>query len=434
VERADAGDWAPASLLILAGTLAGAGDAEAGVRVLHWASGAHPTDPWVYYMLGGLLGRVTPPRPEEAIEAYAAARALLPELGHELGHALERSRRSEEAEAVFRDLVARRPENARHLGCLGGHLKARGRSAEAEPFLERAIAASRREIDLEPNLAQAHIILGRALRDQGQPDEAIAACRRAIEVDPKDASAHNNLGLALRDQGPLDEAIAAYRRAIELDPKFTAAYSNLGVALKAKGQLEEAIAEYRRAIELDPMLAAAHKNLGIALREKGQLGEAIAAFREAARSQPGNSELLNELAWFLLTVPEARLRKEGEALDLARKAVALAPNDANLVNTLALAEYRTGNLDTCIAASDRATRLRQGGNANDWFVLAMAHAQKGETETARTWFDKAAAWAHEKAPRDADLRALWSEAAELLGRQGPIANETPSTSVSQGKP
>ena len=143
--------------MLLAGTLADAGDVDAGVRVLRRASGVHPTDPWIYYKLGGLLlDKFSPPRREEAIEAYAAARALQPELGHELAHALEQSGRSEEAEAVFRHLVARRPEDARHLGCLGSLLDDRGRRAQAEPFLERAIAAGRKSIELDPGFARAH--------------------------------------------------------------------------------------------------------------------------------------------------------------------------------------------------------------------------------------------------------------------------------------
>ena len=45
----------------------------------------------------------------------------------------------------------------------------------------------------------------------------------------------------------------------------------------------------------------------------------------------------------------------------------------------------------------------------------MAHAQKGEKDEARKWFDKAAAWTKEKDPKNAELLRFWKEAAELLG-------------------
>ncbi len=125
--RARVESWAPASLVLLGNTLAGAGDVRAGVAVLRRASGTHPGDAWVHYELGQLLKRVRPPRPEEAIAAYMAARAVRPETAHELAHALADRGRGEEAGAIFRDLTLRRPSHARHLTCFGEHLEERGR-------------------------------------------------------------------------------------------------------------------------------------------------------------------------------------------------------------------------------------------------------------------------------------------------------------------
>jgi hypothetical protein len=65
--------------------------------------------------------------------------------------------------------------------------------------------------------------------------------------------------------------------------------------------------------------------------------------------------------------------------------------------------------------------LRQGGNASDWFILALAHARKGDKDEAIRWFDKAVASTREKAPDDAELRQFWNEAAKLPGRAGPEA-------------
>jgi tetratricopeptide (TPR) repeat protein len=236
--RAEAPAWSPASLVLLANTLADAGDVEAGAGVLRRASGVYPTDVWVNYELGRLLPRMTPPRWDEAIEAYAAARALRPELAH----ALEHRGRQEEAEAVFRDLVARRPRDARHLGCLGQHLQFyQARAAEARPFLERAIAAGREAVRLKPNDAPAHNGLGLALAANSQYDEAIACFGKASALDPKDSVAQNNLGIALAREGRLDEAIACYKKAIALDPKYAAPHTSLGLALGIKGRSDEAI-------------------------------------------------------------------------------------------------------------------------------------------------------------------------------------------------
>ena len=67
-------------------------------------------------------------------------------------------------------------------------------------------------------------------------------------------------------------------------------------------------------------------------------------------------------------------------------------------------------------------RCESGGNANDWFLLAMAHWQKGDKDEACKWFDKAVARTKEQGPENADSRRFWEEAAELLGQPGPDAD------------
>ena len=108
-----------------------------------------------------------------------------------------------------------------------------------------------------------------------------------------------------------------------------------------------------------------------------------------------------------------------QAVAHAQKAVELAPKNGDIFNTLALAEYRLGHWVESIAASERSVALRNGGDADDWFVLAMAHWQKGDKVEARNWFDKAVAWIKEKNPKNGELRQFWAETAELLGQPGP---------------
>ena len=152
------------------------------------------------------------------IRFYTAARSIRPETAHELAHLLEQKGESDEAIAVFQDLVRLRPRNGRHLGCLGILLQKLGRSGEAGPFLDAAVAASREAIRLKPDDAWAHNILGIALKAQGKLDEAITEYRAAIRLDPDYALAHNNLGAALRNRGswrtawPRSAGLASWQR------------------------------------------------------------------------------------------------------------------------------------------------------------------------------------------------------------------------------
>jgi hypothetical protein len=61
--------------------------------------------------------------------------------------------------------------------------------------------------------------------------------------------------------------------------------------------------------------------------------------------------------------------------------------------------------------------LRKGGNANDWFVVAMTHWQLANKEQARKWHDKAVAWMDKNAKDNEELRRFRSEAEELLEKE-----------------
>jgi tetratricopeptide (TPR) repeat protein len=407
VARAAAPAWSPASLVLLANTLADAGDAEAGVRVLRRASGVYPTDAWVHYVLGQLLERTTPARRDEAIEAYAAARAVRPELAHELAHALEHRGRNEEAEAVFRDLVARRPLDGRHLGCLGQHLQSRGRNAEASPFLERAIAAGREAIGLRPDDAIAHANLVLALNANGQYEEASAIARKAIALDPQDAVTHHNLGVALQNRGLLDEAIASYRAAIAVDPKYAGAHSGLGNALKKKGRVDEAIDCLRKAIALDPKDPAAHNGLGLVLEGKGQLDETIACYQKAVEVDPSYAPAHLNLGNAL----KGKGRMD-EAIACYRKAIEVDPNYAAAHNGLGNGLSGKGRLDEAIACYKKALAL-DPKNVEAHSNLGVARLTKGQLNEGIACFRTAIAL-------DPKLAAAHMNLGEALRRNGRV--------------
>jgi len=289
------------------------------------------------------------------------------------------------------------------------------------------MAAYRDAVRLQPTEVAAHNkLLGVALDRQEKLTEAIAAFREAIRLQPDFADAHNNLGLALDRQRKPTEAIAEFREAIRLDPAGASAYYNLGRALGQQGRFGEAMAEYRAAIRHQPDFAMAPINRRNAV-------DAIAAYREVIRLQPDDATAYQGLAWALVVSPEGPLTDSYEAVGYARKAVELAPTNATAFRTLALAEYRHGQWARSRTAIERCTALQNGRSAIDWFILALVQWQRGDKDQARIWFDEAVGSMNENAPKDLDLRQLWREAAELLGRPGPAASaiDSPAARVIQ---
>ena len=413
----------PVSLDLLGRALDNAADPVEAETVLRRAQQRHPGDVWINYDLAVALEKLA--RREEAIRYYTAARSLRPETAHELAHALEKKGESDESIAVFRDLERLRPKNGRHFGCLGKALKALGRSQEAATVLEAAVAAARATIRARPNDAYPHSSLAFSLEAQGNLVSAIAEYRTVLRLLPDSASTHDNLGIALERQGKLDEAIAEHRTAIRIQPDFALAHNNLGSALDRKGKLDEAIAEHRAAIRIQPDFALAHNNLGSALDRQGQREEAIAEYRIVLRLLPDNAYAHNILAWAFATHSNRNRRMPAEALELTRKAVALAPKDSNFHNTLALAEYRAGHWAESIAAAERSIALMEGVDASNWFFLAMALWQQGKKDRARSQLDLAVGWTKKNDPRNAELRDFWRETALLMDQPGPSATAPP---------
>ncbi len=169
---------------------------------------------------------------------------------------------------------------------------------------EEAIAHYREAIRIRPDYAEAHYNLGVDMARKGRIDDAIAEYRRTLEIWPDYPYAHNNLGLALERQGKPDDAVAHYRAAIASLPTFALAYNNLGSALGSQGKFDEAMAQFLEAVRIAPNFVKAHYNMGILMARQGKNGEAAAHFREALRLAPGNPEIRVQL--------EAALAKTGK--------------------------------------------------------------------------------------------------------------------------
>jgi tetratricopeptide (TPR) repeat protein len=161
--------------------------------------------------------------------------------------------------------------------------------------LDEAIDQYQEAIRLKPDYANAHNNLGIALARKGQTDEAIRQYREALRLKPDHADAHNGLGVALHEKGQMDEAVRHLQEALRLKPDHGDAHYNLGVAFYQQGRTAEAIRQFQEVIRLKPDHAEAHNNLGTAFGLGGQTAEATRQFREALRLKPDYAAARNNL-------------------------------------------------------------------------------------------------------------------------------------------
>jgi tetratricopeptide (TPR) repeat protein len=286
---------------------------------------------------------------------------------------------------------------------------------------DKGLADFSRAIELDPKFALAWGNRGNAYRDLGQWDKALTNYSKAIELDPKDAKAWGNRGVAYAKLGQPDKALADYSKVIELDPKDAKAWNNRGNVYRNLGQPDKALADFSRAIELDPKLAPAWGNRGNAYRDLGQWDKAIADFSKAIDLDPKHDIAINALAWQLGTCPDAKLRNSGRAVELAKKAVQLAPEQGAYWNTLGVAHYRAGDWQAAVAALNKSVELGRGVDASDRLFLGMAHQELGNPDEARKWYDQAVQWLEKHKPalekdklQAEELLRLRSEAEDVL--------------------
>ena len=111
------------------------------------------------------------------------------------------------------------------------------------------IEAYERALELEPELLDAHIDLGRFLHEQGDLHGARARYQEALDVDPDSVTARFNLAVVAEDLGETDEALVAYTKTLALDPGYADAYYNLARLYEAQGDRTSALRclqSYRR--------------------------------------------------------------------------------------------------------------------------------------------------------------------------------------------
>jgi predicted TPR repeat methyltransferase len=205
---------------------------------------------------------------------------------------LHRNGSLDEAETLYRRVIAAAPDNLNALHFLGVLCHQQNRNAEAAESIERIIA-------LDPQNADAHNNLGNVLEGLGKFSEAEACYRKAITLRPSHDPAHNNLGVILMAQRNVAEALNAYRRAVELDPQSADYRYNMGNALRKSEEFEEAVAAYQEAVRLNPDHTGARQGLARTLLQAGRRDEAAEVFEEWLRKEPGNPVILYLQAAYL---------------------------------------------------------------------------------------------------------------------------------------
>jgi len=246
----------------------------------------------------------------------------------------------------------------------------------------------RRVIQLQPNLAVAHLQLSIALMGVGQRDEAFTEAKRAVELDPNDAHAYVAVGNIDSTMRRYSEAIRAYKQAAALDPNYLSAYINLGIAYGTTLRFQESAEAFQQALRIDPKNVSALNGLGIAQFRLGQREEGIQTVREAVRLNPGFVDgHLNLARWF------HGMGRYQEAADSFTQVTRLVPKWPQTYFERSQDNLYLGSYDA--AASDARTYLE----LTDWhsdraqymvIIAVLSYRGAGKTPESKEVLDLAA--------------------------------------------
>jgi eukaryotic-like serine/threonine-protein kinase len=320
----------------------------------------------------------------------------------------------------------------------------------SEALLRQALTAEQHSLG-EENPATLSTLSDLALDMRGEKklqqaedlEQQVLSVRQRV-LGPENIQTLNamgRLGSVYSEEGKFAQAEDIQLRALDLrrrvlgseHPETLIAMENLGHLYvrenryaQAEPLLTEALRSYAKILgETHPDTLRAMRSLANLYLSEDKCAQGIALLRRRAQFAPGNATALNDLAWKLLTAPDTRERRPAEALETARRALKLSPDNGHYLNTLGLAEVRNQEWQEAIATLEKSAQENKGKDATDFLFLAMAYQGSGDRALAGTNYEHAVKMIEEQKPgSNPETVMLVHETARAAGKSAP---KLPST-------
>ena len=258
--------------------------------------------------------------------------------------------------------------------------------------LQESVRSFEEAIGRDPTFAPAYLGLAQAFGALGTvfagglPEEtrrkAIDAARKALQLDPDLAEAHVVLADIQQRTWLWTEAEAGYRRALDLSPSSARANAAFASWLVCQGRTEEALSWVQRGRELDP-LSVSGTDVAWILFQSHRFADAERELRAVLGAQPTDTNALTELG-FVLGVGE----RAAEAIPFLERAVALSGGSAAASGVLIRAYARSGRRDEALRLlAELKERDATGYIPAGAFV--NAYLGLGDTDAAIEWLERA---------------------------------------------
>jgi serine/threonine protein kinase/tetratricopeptide (TPR) repeat protein len=197
-------------------------------------------------------------------------------------------------------------------------------------------------------------------------NEAEAASRKALELDAELAEAHAARGLAFSLKKNFDQAQKEFEAAIRLDPKLYEAYYFYARTSFQRGDLSKAAELYEQASSLNPddyqavsLLVPVYHGLGRAVEAAATQQRALQLAERHTESHPDDARALYLGAGIL-----ARMGDREKSSDWARRALAIDPEETSIIYNVACVYALLGRTEEALDCLGRV--MDQGTFYKNW--------------------------------------------------------------------
>lgn len=275
-----------------------------------------------------------------------------------------------EAIQIYKDLLSNKPEAVEPLLAMGKSYEALGQRSDFIAYLNTFIKA-------HPKSISAYHALGIVYATEKKWTDANKVFQEALKIEPESVASYKLLARVLVQQGKDSEVADLFREGLTVLPDNAELMMELARFYEQTKKYAEAKVAYGRLLEKFPNRDDAVNNLAYLLVESGDSPE---NFQQAVKlverfNEASNPYFLDTRGWVLLKTGNVV-----EALEALKKAVAIAPNNADFRYHLGEAYFAVGDSGLSKVELEKSLELNQ---QNKTVSLSFERARSLLTQIAK---------------------------------------------------
>jgi tetratricopeptide (TPR) repeat protein len=282
--------------------------------------------------------------------------------------------KQDKARQLYQDIVDQAPTNAQAYLKLAAFYAQEKQLDKAQETVASGMTRMPDSVLLLENYVRLAI-------ERQRPQDAAAVLEERLVRRPEDVLGHILIGAVATANKDYPAAEKAYRQAMALDESRPDPAASLAHVLVLAGQGEKGVSEAEQRLASPPRPIGAYVLLGSLHEELKQPQKAMAVYERGVVDHPENWIMNNNLAYMISehsTVP-AELDK---ALELARKAQLLDPENPAVLDTIGWIYYKMGKMSQAHGVLALVTGTNQNVPVFQYH-LGVVLAKMGKNDEAK---------------------------------------------------